>query len=95
MATKVRNINGTAQAACPCGAWLKHWEKFSGVQAMLCGERTCGNRATVGAHVQLAVGSDGTWYIIPFCDVHNKHTGELEIYSAYPLVRASKEKTCG
>ncbi len=27
---KIKNINGTSQAKCSCGSWLKHWQNFSG-----------------------------------------------------------------
>lgn len=93
--TKVKNINGTSQNKCSCGSWLKHWEKFSGLKANYCGEKSCMEiNDLVGAHVQKADSDDNKWYIIPFCKTHNASTEELEIYSDYTLVSANKSKTC-
>jgi hypothetical protein len=73
----VKNINGTSDSPkCPCGTWLKHWERYSKKTAGLCAELTCQKPAEVGAHVQKA-GEERNWYIIPLCKEHNNQQGEL------------------
>jgi hypothetical protein len=92
MATTVKNVNGTSQTNCVCGSWLRHWEKFSGQTTRYCGERSCIGTDLVGAHVQRAEGSDGSWYIVPLCQKHNKSAAPLEVI--LPLVPANKKQTC-
>jgi hypothetical protein len=91
---KLKNINGTSDTTCVCGSWLKHWEKFSGQTVTYCGEKACLSKDVVGAHVQLADGSDRNWYIYPLCNKHNQATGTLEVSDNYKLVSANKSETC-
>ncbi len=91
---KIRNINGTSQATCPCGSWLKHWEKFSGQTTTYCPVTGCLDKDLVGAHVQKADSSDNKWYIFPLCNKHNKSTVELSVSDTYKLVSANKKETC-
>lgn len=92
---RIRNINGTSQAACRCGSWLKHWENFSGQKTPLsCPAIRCSETKLLGAHVQKADGSDQRRYIYPLCEPHNRHTGELEVSDFYRLVSANKRETC-
>ena len=94
---KVININGTSQNTCKCGSWLAHWQKFSG-QALSkwCSERNCIKAPEVGAHVQKDGSTDKGWYIVPFCDEHNKKTGaSLDLMDSATLVSANVSETCG
>lgn len=94
---KIKNISGTSQNDCPCGTWIKHWEKFSGQTTPFCQVNGCVNRNPVGAHVQKGgTSTDQNWYIYPLCKAHNnKDSGELDVSDSYELVRANVEKTCG
>jgi hypothetical protein len=92
----VRNINETGNNPnCPCGTWIKHWERYSGRTAILCAEDACMNQATVGAHVQKDTG-DKSWYIIPLCKEHNNQRGEtLSIMDDTTLVSVTNRSKCG
>ena len=94
---KVNNINGTGDNACKCGSWLSHWKNHSWqALADYCAEKNCINRPTIGAHVQKDDVADANWYIIPFCDLHNRVTGKsLEIIDSTKLVPANVQETCG
>jgi len=91
---KLKNINGTSQTTCSCGSWLKHWENFSGQKVTYCPVEKCMNTDLIGAHVQKADSSDGSWYIYPLCKSHNQATGELQVSDSYKLVSANKKQTC-
>ena len=91
---KIRNINGTSDNKCGCGAWLKHWEKFSGQSVAYCPVENCLGTEIVGAHVQRDDASDQRWYIYPLCSAHNKSTTPLTVSDAYRLVSANKKETC-
>ena len=90
---KIKNINGTSNASCGCGAWLKHWEKFSGQKTIYCQAIGCLNTDVVGAHVQKSDGLDRSWYIYPLCNAHNKSSTELEVSDTYTPVSANKLET--
>ena len=93
---KIKNINGTGGNTCKCGSWLNHWKKFSRGKAGLCKERSCANRATVGAYVQKANSKDKRWYVIPLCTTHNSMKGKkLELFLYPTLVSANISETCG
>jgi hypothetical protein len=92
---KIRNINGTSQADCKCGSWLKHWENFSRRKAIYCAEMSCLNKDVVGAHVQKVSFSDRNWYIVPLCSVHNNSKSDLETGDSFKLVSANVSETCG
>ncbi|HHG86728.1 MAG TPA: hypothetical protein ENJ82_18410 [Bacteroidetes bacterium] len=92
---KVKNINGTSLNKCSCGSWMQHWRNFSGQKATICRASGCSNDDLVGAHVQKDVAYDAKWYIVPFCNSHNKATGSVELVSGTNLVSANKSKTCG
>lgn len=92
----VKNVNGTSDTNCKCGTWLKHWEKFSGKSAVLCSASNCFGFAEIGAHVQKAEGNDNSWYIVPFCKLHNnQRSGEVSLKAGTILVPANKSITCG
>jgi hypothetical protein len=93
---KVRNINGTSDSPhCPCGNWLKHWKKYTGIDNPACAEAFCHEKVEVGAHVQKTDG-DHSWYIVPLCKPHNNLRGqELEIPDYFPLVPATARDKCG
>ena|SRR5712664_3416856 len=94
---RVNNINGTSEKSCFCGNWLNHWKKFSGqATSEYCAAHGCLEEATVGAHVQRDSSSDRGWYIIPFCDKHNRETGQtIEIGDTVALASANVSTTCG
>ncbi len=54
---------------CGCGDLLEHWEKFSGVYAVMCSVLGCVRTATMGAYVREVGSSDDTVYVIPICEV--------------------------
>lgn len=90
----VKNINGTSDNNCKCGSWLKHWEKFSGETALYCSEYSCLTKTNlVGAHVQKTT-ADMSWYIIPFCSLHNQSKGELSVSDSTIFIPANKNETC-
>jgi hypothetical protein len=94
---KVTNINGTTDNTCKCGSWLEHWKKFGGQRLpMCCPEESCRQQPEVGAHAQKEGSTDGNWYIIPLCSVHNRETGKtLEVSDGIELASANVSETCG
>ena len=92
---KIKNINGTSDAACTCGSWMQHWEKFSGQKTSFCLGVGCLEKDLVGAHVQKADACDDNWYICPLCIFHNEGAKELEVSNAFKLIPANKAATCG
>jgi len=94
----VKNLNGTSDSPrCPCGTWIDHWKKYTGVPNPACFENSCGGKGEVGAHVQKTSG-DNSWYIIPLCKHHNGLRGEtVEIPDVYEklLVPATARDKCG
>jgi len=93
---RVKNLNGTSTSKCKCGSWLAHWERFSGKKATKCAVTTCGNKATVGGHVQLESNSNFSWYIIPLCvECNNNRGAVLTIHDNLPPVPANVSETCG
>ena len=91
---RVTNINGTSQNKCSCGSWLQHWKNFSGQTATICRALGCSRTDLVGAHVQKDVNYDDKWYIVPFCNSHNRSTGSVELVAGTNLVSANKSLTC-
>ncbi|MGN0855307.1 MAG: hypothetical protein ACI4R9_07295 [Kiritimatiellia bacterium] len=95
---KVHNINGTSDNKCKCGSWRAHWEKFnerSLAWPRICSEKSCINPPTLGAHVQKENFSTAKWYIIPFCDKHNKCVGEsLDVREGTSFAPANRSETC-
>lgn len=91
---KVKNINGTSDNKCKCGSWLQHWRNFSGQTATICRAKGCSRNDLVGSHVQKDVNYDSAWYIVPFCNMHNKSTGKVEIVDGTNLVSANRNETC-
>jgi hypothetical protein len=90
----VKNIIGTSDNDCKCGSWLKHWVKFSGKTASYCSAYGCMKKTDLlGAHVQKTT-IDMNWYIIPFCNDHNKIKGELQVSDSTVFVSANKSNTC-
>lgn len=78
MATKVKNLNGTADISVPSGykSWLHFWEENTGRKAGDCGR--CINSAEVGAHVKKFESCDNSWYIVPLCRECNAKPSEEE-----------------
>ena len=97
---QVHNINGTSDNECKCGSWKAHWEKYNETRATwptYCSEKTCTERATVGAHVQKEQGKDKKWYIIPLCDKHNGpkyHGASIEVSDNTSFAPANQSETC-
>jgi hypothetical protein len=91
----VKNINGTSDnPRCPCGTWLKHWERYAGREAGLCAVKECLNDAEVGGHVQKDSG-DQSWCVIPLCYRHNnKFGGKLNISDTVKLVPVTSRSKC-
>jgi len=93
---KVRNINGTSDNTCKCRSWINHWEKYAEKTATMCSATACFiSKDLVGAHVQKDDSNNKSWYIIPFCEHHNKKTEEIEVWSSTILVSANVNETCG
>lgn len=94
---KVKNLNGTSKNKCKCPGWLEHWRNFGGkMPHSRCAEQSCQNGQEVGAHVQIAEGTDSTWYIVPLCTAHNAMTGQsLDLVPGTTLVPANVTETCG
>jgi len=92
----VKNINGTTDnPTCPCGSWIKHWEKYTGLPALGCAEIHCTEQATVDSHVQKQ-GEDRSWYIVPLCKTHNgKHGQELRISDNVNIIPVTVRHKCG
>ena len=91
---KITALDPARQRACPCGSWLKHWEKFSGQKTIHCPVIGCLNKNLVGAHVQKAGELTDHCYIFPLCDFHNQSLEELEVADAFELVSANEDETC-
>ena len=96
MSKKVKNINGTTDNSCKCGSWLRHWEKYGGIMAGLCVEKSCTQNVEAGARVLKGDGSaDESWYIVPLCKEHNALLGkEIEIRVSAKMVPADTKETC-
>jgi hypothetical protein len=92
---KVKNINGTTGRNCSCGGWIHHWRKFGNQTATVCRAKGCTNKDLVGAHVQKDVKSNNNWYIVPFCNKHNKSEAKVELVSGTKLISANISSTCG
>ncbi|NOQ75738.1 MAG: hypothetical protein GQ574_27270 [Crocinitomix sp.] len=92
---KVKNINGTSQNSCKCESWIKHWRNYSGQSATVCRVSGCTNKDIVGAHVQKSANYDNKWYIVPFCNSHNKSKISVDLVSGTKLVSANVKNTCG
>jgi len=92
---KIRNLNNTSDnPKCPCGAWIKHWEQYTGLNPISCSEINCIDDATDGAHVQ-KISDDRSWYIVPLCKKHNQMRGqELEIGNHIELVPVVSRDKC-
>lgn len=91
----IKNIDCTTQGLCKCGNWLQHWFNYSGQKAYTCKAKGCVNTDIEGVHVQKSVAYDKNWYIVPLCEVHKQHEGNLELEKGTYLVSAHKSLTCG
>jgi len=92
---RVKNINGTSQHTCKCGSWIQHWRNYSGQIATECRAAGCSRKDLVGAHVQKDVSYDSSWYIVPFCNMHNQSKQKVELVANTVLVSANVATTCG
>jgi len=90
---KVRNRRGTADLTCPCGNWLKHWERSTGYLAVRCGATSCSGAADVGAHVMTV----GTFLpvngVVPLCARCNHREDEFDTRD--PIAPAVRQNNCG
>jgi len=91
---KIKNVGETSDGACPCGSWLKHWEKFSGQTTVYCLVISCLSKDLVGAHVQKSGSSDTKRYIYPLCKSHSESSKDLDVSDNYRLVAANRKETC-
>lgn len=83
----VRNI----QEGSRDGNWLKYWENATKMEANLCHNLFCDEKATDGAHVQLANITNLKWYIVPLCHKCNCQFGK-ELTVTGPLVSVTDPK---
>lgn len=102
---KVKNLKGTAEKNCQCGAWTNHWyrfvalskaEKDAALQTCVAWHSKsgfCKNRTQVGAHVQEA-GVNSSHHIVPLCFSCNGTADEFEVPVTH-LVSANVSETCG
>lgn len=90
----VQNLKGTSNKKCKCKSWLNHWHIYSSGVATICKAAGCSRTDIVGAHVKKCGGSDYSEYIIPFCKLHNKQEGCVEINKFVSLVPANMNATC-
>jgi hypothetical protein len=68
-------------------SWLDHWKLYNGSTINLCpviefGNRKCGNKPTLGAHIKyysVHPSSNQTIYIIPMCTEHNNMRENLKL----------------
>ena len=92
---KIKNINGTSQHKCNCGSWVAHWEKYTGLNAVVCSADGCWETEhLVGAHVRKDVANDNSWYICLLCNAHNQSESVIEVPDD-SLVSANVAETCG
>jgi len=89
----VKNRKGTDAPPCPCGSWLKHWERGSGSKATFCAVAMCWKRAEIGRHVLKTLGSDRGEYIVPLCAACT--TREEDFESLVAPVPAGLQTFCG
>lgn len=91
-ATGWKNKKGTAERACLCGTWKKHWLNFSGeTWPRVCSVDGCWNEPTLGAHV---INANVTGeQIVPMCASCNNLSGSFNLLGVR-LVSANKSKTC-
>lgn len=93
---KVKNLKGTGDNTCSCKGWLNHWLNTTGETSLpnFCGELSCTETPTDGAHVIKVDSKDKDWYIVPLCHKHNESVDEFELYAGAILAPASVSKTC-
>ncbi|MER5076165.1 hypothetical protein ACIS7S_10410 [Providencia sp. DFU6] len=93
---KLKNLKGTSKNKCSCNSWLKHWLNTTGETSLpdYCGEKSCMEKPTDGAHVIKVDSTDKDWYIVPLCHEHNENVDEFELFSGVKLAPASVSKTC-
>jgi len=93
---KIKNITGTKDNTCKCISWLEHWKNYGGKTIPgYCAVENCKEKPEVGAHVQKDNSIDASWYIVPFCQTHNKETGKsIDIRDNIALVSANVATTC-
>ena len=74
---EVRNLKNTGDnlPSSKYSSWLDFWEKSKGRKAGKCSNIYCGQKASVGAHVKIANGSND-WYIVPLCNACNNYNND-------------------
>ncbi len=91
----ITSINGTSEATCSCGSWLKHWQNFSMQKIpFYCPANGCFQTDLFGAHIQKAYSLERKWYIIPLCSFHNSIKSDIDVSDTITFVSANKSETC-
>jgi len=88
----VVNKRGSGGLACPCGSWLKHWIKSTGIKPIYCATVMCFRTADLGGHILKAGSYDRGEYIVPLCDWCHRLEEEFEISAI--LVPAGEQAFC-
>ncbi len=83
----VVNLTDTSDEKCGCDSWIKHWERFTGREAVICLATGCKKRPDVGAHVKVSGYNDDTPYIVPLCADHNQEKGQFQLTDVATGVR--------
>jgi len=89
----VKNKKGTGTRACPCGSWLKHWERGAKSDVVYCGTKICMKRTELGGHVVKSDGTDTGVYIVPLCPDCSRREDVFEV--GVMLVPAGEQAFCG
>jgi len=88
-----KNKKGTAERACSCGTWKKHWIKFSGkAWPRDCSVSSCIRSPSLAAHVHNP--SISGEKIVPMCNSCNALQGIFILSKDATLVNACKSETC-
>ena len=93
MNMRVRNRRGTADLSCPCGDWLKHWERHTRFLAVRCGAVNCPSAPRVGAHVMSTNTFIPVTGVVPLCGRCSHREDEFDIRD--PIAPAFRQSTCG
>ena len=87
------NKNGTANRACKCGTWKKHWINFANkTWPATCSVKGCTNPPALGAHViNRSVSGEK---IIPMCSSCNGLNYAFDLDGGVTLPSANIAETC-
>ena len=96
MAITILTHTHQPECTCPCGSWLRHWEKASFKRVGCCAEVLCMNQAVSGIHVRMESRAVTRWYIVPMCAQHAQMAGTvMEIAGSTIMVSADPNTICG